>query len=71
MARQNMELFQRAATMFTPLPGANENGEATAPTPPAADVDANTSSQIKELNDKIEDLQKQISELVTAQQDRT
>jgi len=31
----------------------------------------NTSNQIKELNDRIEDLQKQISELVTAQQDRT
>jgi polyhydroxyalkanoate synthesis repressor PhaR len=69
MARQNMELFQRAATMFTPLPGANENGEAAAPTPPTAEVDANTSSQIKELNDKIEDLQQQISELVTARRE--
>jgi phage host-nuclease inhibitor protein Gam len=57
--------------MFTPLPGANENGEAAAPASPAAEVDAHTSTQIKELNDKIEDLQKQISELVTAQQDRS
>ena len=36
----------------------------------AAEVDANTSSQIKELNSKIEDLQKQISELVTARQEQ-
>jgi polyhydroxyalkanoate synthesis repressor PhaR len=69
MARQNMELFQRAATMFTPLPGANENGDLGAPTSPAAEVDVNTSGQIKELNEKIEDLQQQISELVTARRE--
>jgi len=71
MARQNMELFQRAATMFTPSPGAAENGDITAPAPLEANAVVNTSNQIKELNDRIEDLQKQISELVTAQQDRT
>jgi polyhydroxyalkanoate synthesis repressor PhaR len=71
MARQNMAMLQRAAHMFNPLPGGSENGELGAPTSPAAEVDANTSNQIKELNEKIEDLQKQISELVTAQQDRS
>lgn len=74
MARQNMVLFQRAANMFSPLPDGSENGEVSPPASSEADVDANTSRQIKELNDKIEDLQKQISELVTAREqppDRT
>jgi polyhydroxyalkanoate synthesis repressor PhaR len=71
MARQNMAMLQRAANMFNPLPGGNENGEVGEPTAQTAEADANTSSQIKELNEKIEDLQKQISELVTAQQDRS
>jgi polyhydroxyalkanoate synthesis repressor PhaR len=72
MARQNMAMFQRAAHLFTPTPGANENGEAAAPaTFPGAGFDDTTSRQIRELNDKIEDLQKQISELVTAHQGRT
>ncbi len=67
MARQNMELFQRAATMFTPLPGEGTNSEhpAAAEPPPAPD----TSSQIKDLNDRIEALQQQISDLVTAQRE--
>ena len=71
MARQNMALFQRAATMLTPTPGATENGDLTAPAPPEAapGAEPETSRQIKELNEKIEDLQKQISELVSAQQD--
>jgi polyhydroxyalkanoate synthesis repressor PhaR len=71
MARQNMAMFQRAAHMFTPAAGANENGEAASPAFPEAGFDDNTSRQIRELNDKIEDLQKQISELVTAHQGRT
>jgi polyhydroxyalkanoate synthesis repressor PhaR len=66
MARQNMAMFQRAAHLFTPTAGANENGEAIPPAFPEAGFDDNTSRQIRELNDKIEDLQKQISELVTA-----
>ena len=71
MARQNMALFQRAATMLTPTPGAAENGDLSAPTPTEAapEAEAETSRQIKELNEKIEDLQKQISELVSAQQE--
>ena len=69
MARQNMELFQRAATMFTPISGANENGDLEAPALPTTGADAKTSTQIKELNEKIEDLQQQISELVTARRE--
>ena len=69
MARQNMAMLQRAAHMFTPTPGANENGEAAPAAFPGAAFDDNTSRQIKELNDKIEDLQKQISELVTAREE--
>ena len=69
MARQNMAMLQRAAHMFTPTPGANENGEAAPAAFPGVGFDDNTSRQIKELNDKIEDLQKQISELVTAREE--
>ena len=61
MARQNMALFQRAAPCSRPPPGANENGEAIPPAFPEARPDDNTSRQIRALNDKIEDLQKQIS----------
>jgi polyhydroxyalkanoate synthesis regulator protein len=63
MARQNMELLQRAATMFTPVPGAEDTGNSEYPFSPQAPADADTSSQIKDLNEKIDVLQKQISEL--------
>jgi polyhydroxyalkanoate synthesis repressor PhaR len=73
MARQNMALFQRAATMFTPLKVSgnaadkpsdegNAAGYERAPAPAAPD----TSAEIKALSDKIEDLQKQICALVEA-----
>jgi len=68
MARQNLELFQRAATMFTPLPGEGI-GNSEHPVAPQAQADVDTSSQIRELNAKIEALQQQISELVTAQRE--
>jgi polyhydroxyalkanoate synthesis repressor PhaR len=71
MARQNMAMLQRAANMFNPLPDGDETGDGGAPTSPAPDVEPNTSSQIKELNQKIEDLQRQISELVTTRQERS
>ena len=75
MARQNMALLQRAATMFTPpKPGsaANERPEqgnagaheAPTETPPSSDP----SAEIKALSDKIEDLQKQICALVESRQ---
>jgi polyhydroxyalkanoate synthesis repressor PhaR len=75
MARQNMALFQRAATMFTPLHGganataAPDHDRADAPhrpTEPAPD----TSQEIKDLNEKIEVLEKQVSRLVEAQQSK-
>jgi polyhydroxyalkanoate synthesis repressor PhaR len=72
MARQNMALFQHAATMLNPLQGGTENGDLAHPDPAAASAEptADTSSQIKQLNEKIEDLQKQISDLVSAQQEQ-
>ena len=75
MARQNMALLQRAATMFTPLQGGNaaaapdagRNAEDPAPTEPSLD----TSAEIKALNDKIEDLQEQICRLVEVQEHKS
>jgi polyhydroxyalkanoate synthesis repressor PhaR len=69
MARQNMALFQRAATMFAPPkasgnaadgPGEEGNtaGQQVLPARP------DTSAEIKALSAKIEDLQKQICALV-------
>jgi polyhydroxyalkanoate synthesis repressor PhaR len=61
MARQNLALFQRAATMFKPTQAGNA-GEpgSSAPAP-------DTSQEIKSLNEKIEVLQEQIGRLVEAQ----
>jgi polyhydroxyalkanoate synthesis repressor PhaR len=71
MARQNMALFHRAATMFAPLnssgnaadEGAGEDNAGSDGTPPAM-ARADTSAEIKALSAKIEDLQKQICALV-------
>ncbi len=68
MARQNMVMLQRAATMLNPLQGGVENGETTHAAPPP-EPGNETSQQIKQLNEKIEDLQKQISSLVTPPRD--
>jgi len=68
MARQNMALFQRAASMLNPL-GDGEAGrepKAAAPDREARD----TSAQIRELNERIEALQKQLGELIEVQQKR-
>lgn len=78
MARQNMALFQKAATMFTPVPG----GDQTPPDPsgnrrrPDAGTGehetgrtpAETSKEIKELNDKIDALERQLGELMDSKQ---
>ena len=71
MARQNMALFQRAATMFTPRkPSGNaadyEGDEGNASGHEAAPARADTSAEIKALGAKIEDLQRQICALVEA-----
>ena len=68
MARQNMALFQRAANMLNPLSNADPAaGQATDDS--AASKEArDTSIQIKELNERIEALQKQLGELIEVQQ---
>jgi|SRR5687768_10521616 len=74
MARQNMALFQRAATMFTPPKGehAAPGGPAGNAHDPASEMASalGTAAEIKALSDKIEDLQKQICALVEARERR-
>jgi polyhydroxyalkanoate synthesis repressor PhaR len=64
MARQNLALFQRAATMFKPPQAA---GNAAEPDSSPAASAPDTSHEIKALNEKIEGLQEQIGRLVEAQ----
>ena len=74
MARQNMALFQRAATLLNPLTGADGEagrGPKSASGAPASERETHdTSSQIRELNERIEALQKQLGELIEVQQKR-
>jgi polyhydroxyalkanoate synthesis repressor PhaR len=67
MARQNMALFQRAASLLNPLAEGEGGREPKAAT---ADREADTSAQIKELNERIEALQRQLGELIEVQQKR-
>ncbi len=78
MARQNMALFQRAANMFTPVPGSDEcaqsqrqgdQPDAAAPVAAAPEPPMDTSKEIRELNEKIEALERQLGELVEAKRD--
>jgi polyhydroxyalkanoate synthesis repressor PhaR len=69
MARQNMALFQRAATVFaTPQPSGNADDgsgeEIISAHQAGAALRPDTSAEIKALSAKIEDLQKQICALV-------
>jgi len=74
MARQNMQIFQRAATMFNPLqpgaPGSGEEGEkpAAGSGDQAGSAPIDTSKEIRELNQKIEALERQLGELVEARE---
>ena len=69
MARQNMALFQRAANMLNPLSNADPAaGQATDDSSAASKEARDTSIQIKELNERIEALQKQLGELIEVQQ---
>jgi polyhydroxyalkanoate synthesis repressor PhaR len=69
MARQNMALFQRAANMLNPLSNADPAaGQATDEVSAASKEARDTSIQIKELNERIEALQKQLGELIEVQQ---
>jgi polyhydroxyalkanoate synthesis regulator protein len=72
MARQNMALFQRAASLLNPLTGnEGERDQQAAAGNAAASSDAHdTSAQIRELNERIEALQKQLGELIEVQQQK-
>lgn len=62
MAKQNLALFQRAATMFTPFPPAGQAGaEREAATDDARGE--NVSREVQELRRRIEDLQSQLDRL--------
>jgi polyhydroxyalkanoate synthesis regulator protein len=68
MARQNMALFQRAANMLNPLSNVDAAGQATDDASAASREARDTSIQIKELNERIEALQRQLGELIEVQQ---
>jgi polyhydroxyalkanoate synthesis regulator protein len=69
MARQNMALFQRAASLLNPMTGAEGEQPAGGTAAPANDAH-DTSAQIRELNARIEALQKQLGELIEVQQQK-
>lgn len=66
MARQNMALFQRAASMFHPFPGENagaaEPAEETAPRP-APEKPSSLDTEMRNLKDRMESLQRQLDAL--------
>ena len=66
MARQNITLFQQAASIFTPSSGDDDEPRSRAAAG-KIDPEIETSKEIRELNDKIEALQKELGRLVEAQ----
>jgi polyhydroxyalkanoate synthesis repressor PhaR len=70
MARQNMALFQRAASLLNPLTGDEGDPQAAAGMAAPSSEARDTSAQIRELNERIEALQKQLGELIEVQQKR-
>ena len=67
MARQNMALFQRAATIFNPLQGdAEEPNSDQQHVAPRTEGQLDTAREIKDLTEKIEALEKQLGALVEA-----
>jgi polyhydroxyalkanoate synthesis repressor PhaR len=71
MARQNIALFQRAASLLNPLAGAeDERGRPATGAAPPSNGAHDTSAQIRELNERIEALQKQLGELIEVQQQK-
>ncbi len=74
MARQNLAMFQRAASMFGPFPGSGESGaEApagrpapTAPPPGGEPAGDDLRSQVAELEQRLEAMQRQLAQLVRA-----
>jgi polyhydroxyalkanoate synthesis repressor PhaR len=67
MARQNMAIFQRAATMFTPVPARGEGGEAAgergAEEGGPHEAGGASAEEVRELRERIESLQAQLDEL--------
>jgi polyhydroxyalkanoate synthesis repressor PhaR len=67
MARQNMALFQRAATMWRPLASAgepaDEEGSAPMAPPKREATPKGLDSEMRELKDKMEELQRQLASL--------
>lgn len=72
MARQNIALFQQAATMFNPATGDRTGTDRpSAESGTVAPESAEASTDIQELSAKIEILQAELSKLVEAQKDKT
>lgn len=73
MARQNMALFQRAASMWRPFPGEGEEGQGEAGVsaegmaahlqPPSGEKSGGIDSEMRELRDRMEALQRQLDSL--------
>jgi polyhydroxyalkanoate synthesis repressor PhaR len=62
MSKQNMAMFEKAMRLFTPFPGQDDTGlagTASGTQGPAADKD----SQLDQLRQQVNDLQRQIEEL--------
>ena len=62
MARQNIALFQRAASMFRP-PFGSEEADATPPEPAPPPAETNLSGQVRDLETKVEQLQRQLEQI--------
>lgn len=72
MARQNLAMFQRAASMFGPFPGspggappADRNESPPEPAPPVPPRD-DLGTQMKELESRLEAMQRQLEQLARA-----
>lgn len=67
MARQNLAMFQRAASMFGPFPaGAGDEAAGKEPNPPAAAPRPDLGSQMQELEHRLEAMQRQLEALARA-----
>ncbi len=65
MARQNLAMLQRAASVFNPFSAGTESGKAEGAEPPAAKADA-AAEKMRELEAKLEAVQRQLEQLVKA-----
>ncbi|MDF1585719.1 polyhydroxyalkanoate synthesis repressor PhaR [Marinimicrococcus flavescens] len=74
MARQNMAMFQRAASMFQPFPGSESGGGQEAPSRPAREAAPSASAppagpsqdlgnEMRELKTRMHELQRQLEQL--------